>query len=655
MALEHILERGLRLFSRKFGQRSKTLHNSVDEVIARLSLSGARRLAVLIDEETDIKELRGIIRQLSVSLKIELVGVYSFSLETISHNVLGFVVSPLMPDQSLLCMDAWLLSAGNRLAQYSLNQYLLERECEHLTIIKHTKDVKSTRYYSYIDFFTNDEQSTIVQFHNYFERLYSIPFPLALLLTLRDRCGKVLECKQIIIPANGIVSVTSETFSSRQFEGYLEAEFDVNSEVRPFLHYYATYLSDDFISGNHQAGLGLLPAGSMFTRGYIPTSDSDTMVLSIFQRNYAVPVVVRGVLSYFDSVGLKTVEREFPPIPRNTMIFQDVKRLFSDIDFSLLRTAQIEVCADVPLHRPNYYYARKGKKGYYDVQHGGPDPKTYASNYGSCFVGAKEKEKLRVNNCYAFDIRQFVFPFDMGIESLIGLGNDGTATVKQFRIDWYCESGELLKSIGHYFDFDRERFINLNDLACRNGMEGFSGSVSLRASDDKINIPIILNATSAYKSVKNPYISSTAAGGSIPNNTPFYFTSGPANYFQENCHTGATNIYGPAFYSDIFDTYFGIIYSCSYALANKKAEYLIQIFNSDGKSRVVERELNANGVDYFKLSELVAGLNFKSQDGNYCLWISCIGASLYAQRVVVRKSDRAITVEHCYAGKYGLI
>jgi hypothetical protein len=654
MTTEHILDRALHLLSRKFGQRSETLHNPSEEVIARLAQFGARRLAILIDENTDIKELRKITQRLSKELKIELAGVYSFSLEMISRNVHGFSVRPLMPDRPLEDVDAWLLSAGNRLAQYSLNQYLLDQHKEHQAIVKHTKDKLSTRYYSYIDFFSNDEQETKIQFHNYFERLYGNQFPLALFLTLRDRCGKVLECKQIIIPTNGIVSVTSETFSASQFEGYLEAEFDVNSKVQPFLHYYATYQSDDFISGNHQAGLGLLPAGSNFTRGYIPADENETMVVSIFQRNYSAPIVVKGTLKYLDETGLNQIERNFPPLARNFMLVQDVKRLFSDVDFSAVKSAQIEICADVPLHRPNYYYARKGKKGYYDVQHGGPDPKTYATSFGTSVVNDKGKAKFKENDCYPMDLRQFVFPAAMGIESLIGLGNDTTATIKQFRIGWYNESGTLLKSIVHYFDYDNERFINLNHLASQNGIKDFSGAVSLRPLDDTVVVPIILNGISAYRSVRNPYITSTAASGAIPNNTPFYFLSGPPNYFDENCHTGRTNIYGPAFYSDTFDTYFGISFACSYTGAHKNAEYQIQIFNSAGKSRIIERELKANGTDYLKLSELVEELNFRSEDGNYCLWIFSIGATLYAQRIVVRKSDWAIAVEHCYVGKYGV-
>jgi len=654
MTAEHILERALHLFSRKFGQQAATLHNPSDEILTRLSQFGARKLAILIDENSDIKELRKLTQQLGKELGIELVGIYSFSLEMISRNVHGHIVQPLLPDHAPENIDAWLLSAGNRLAQYSLNQYLLEQQNEHQAIVKHTKDVLSTRYYSYIDFFTIDGQKTDVQFHNYFERMYGNPFPLALLLTLRDRSGKVIECKQIIVPTNGIVSISSETFSARQFEGYLEAEFDVNSKVQPFLHYYATYQSDDFICGNHQAGLGLLPAGSMFTRGYIPADENETMLVSIFQRNYSSPVVAKGTLKYFDAGGLKQIERQFPPLARNAMQVQDVKHLFSEVDFSKVKSALIEISADVPLHRPNYYYARKGKKGYYDVQHGGPDPRTYATNFGTSVVSPKYKGKFRENNCYAMDLRQFVFPAAMGIESLIGLGNDTTATIKQFKIGWYSESGILLKSIDHYFEYDTERFINLNRLASQHGIKDFSGSVSFRPFDETVVVPIILNATSAYKSMRNPYISSTAASGAIPNNTPFYFPSGPSNYFDENCHTGRTNIYGPACYSDNFDTYFGISFACSYTGAHKNAEYQIQIFNSAGKSRILERELEANGTAYLKLSELIEELNFQSTDGNYCVWIFSIGATLYAQRIVVRKSDGAIAVEHCYVGKYGV-
>lgn len=653
MTVENILERGLSLFSRKFGQRSKIQHNSTDEIIARLRLFGVKSLAILIDEKTDAKELSEVTKQISKELNLEFQGVYSFSLEMISLQVNGFVVRPLMPEQQLEEIDAWLLSAGNRLAQYSLSQYLLEQQKQHQVIVKHTNHIESTRYYSYIDFFTN-EQKTIVQFHNYFERLYDIPFPLTLLLTLRDKSGDVLECKQIIIPTNGIVSVSSETFSAREFEGYLEAEFDVNSKVQPFLHYYATYQSDDFISNNHQSGLGLHPAGSLFTRGYIPTNKNETMVVSIFQRNYSSPIVAKGILKYVDESGCKQVERQFQPVARNAMLFQDIKQLFHEVDFSIAKTAQVEVYADVPLHRPNFYYVKKGAKGYYDVQHAGPDPKTYSQSYGTSVIETSERTKIKEHNCYVMDLKQFVFPIEMGFESLIGLGNDTTAHIKQFQVDWHDKLGTLLKSVDCYFDYDKERFINLNALSSQNGLNDFCGAISFRAADKTKNVPVVMNSISAYKSLKNPYISSTAGGGATPNNVPFYFHSGPPNYLLENCHIGTTNIYGPALCSDTFDTYFGINFPCAYAEAHKKVGYTIQIFNGIGKSRIIEREIKPNGTDYLKLSELIEELDFQSKDGNYCLWIFSIGASLYAQRVVIRKSDWAIAVEHCYSGKYGV-
>lgn len=644
--IENVFEKGLSYYSKKFGKRSKTHCYKIDEVDERIARCGIKRIAVLVDENT-VSDDFGLIKNASIA------GYYSFSLGAIGTLINGIEVQPLLPGNHPMDIDGWLMSAGNQFANYSLNQYLLDNGCEDKIIVKHVNAIDGTKYYSYIDFFSN-EQKTIVQIHNYFKRCYEIPFALDLQLTLRNSTGKILESRQVIIPANGTKLITSDDFSYSDFAGYLEVEFDVTSKVNKFLHYYATYISDDFVSNNHQSGLGLHPAKSEFTRGFIPEAQDETLVVCLFQRNYATPVAAKALLRYSDGKTLRTMEREFPPLKKHEMLFQDIKELFKEVDFSRTLSPIVDVISEVPLHRPNYYYAKKGKKGYYDISHAGPDPKVYVREYGSPALEAQERKKVQKYGCSELELKQFILPDATEIESVFGFAGDSTCHIADFKLDFYDEQGELTSSFEHSFNFEKERFIVLNKFLKDRGINNFSGTVSLRASAKATEIPVTFNGISGYRNKKNLYLTTTASSGGNPDNLPFYFVAGPPNYLNGDCSVGVTEIYGPAICSDIFDTYFCITYPSANKNLRNKIEYEMQVYNTSGKSSVFYRTINSHGTDYFKLSDLLLKESLPSEKGSYMLWFFAVGAHLYGHRILIRKSDNAISVEHCYPGKYGI-
>lgn len=641
--VERIVEKGFRYLR---GKLKKPIHYyKIADINAKIKHFRIKKLAILLDGETSTEELNQL-------KDVSIVGYYSFSLDLIGTKVNGFEVQPLLPNTSV-DTDGWLVSAVNEFAGYSLNQYLLENSNEKQVIIQHVKAPHGTTYYSYIDFFSN-EQRTMVQIHNYFDRCYRIPFPLDIRFTLRNTEGEIAETGQVIIPTNGIRVISSDDFSVQDFVGYLEIEFEITSKVMPFLHYYANYVSEDFISNNHQSGLGLHPANSSFTRGYIPTSDDESLVVCLFQRNYSKPVNAKAILRYTSEETRKTTEKQFPLIKKNHLLFQDIKELFHEIDFSKTKAPCVEVQSEVPLHRPNYYYSKKGKKGYYDTQHAGPDPKIYVKPLGGALLSREERDKTQKFGCYEMELKQFIFPPETGIESLLGLGNDTTAEIKQFIFDFYNENGELLYSFEDKFDYEQKTYLNLNKYLKEKGIENFSGTLSLRASSKTPEVPVVMNGISAYKHRDNPYMTSTAASGAIPDNTPFYFRAVPPNYLKGECSVGVTDIFGPGIASDIYDTYYAITYPCSNKNLLKRIEYEIQIVNVNGQKKVIYRTLATHGCDFFKLSDLVEQTRHNSERGYYTVWFFAVGVHLYGQRVLLRKSDCAISVEHCYVGKYGL-
>lgn len=642
--MEKIVEKGFRYLGRKLEEYAH--YYRIADINAKIKHFQIRRLAILVDGKTKTE----VLNQLK---DVSIAGYYSFSLDSIGTTVNGFEVQPLLPNTSV-DTDGWLVSAKNEFAGYSLNQYLLENSNEKQVIIPHVKAPHGTTYYSYIDFFSN-EQRTMVQIHNYFDRCYRIPFPLDIRFTLRNTEGEIVETGQVIIPPNGIRVISSDDFSVRDFVGYLEIEFEVTSKVMPFLHYYANYVSEDFISNNHQSGLGLHPANSSFTRGYVPASDDESLVVCLFQRNYSNPVNAKAILRYTSGETRKTTEKNFPPLKKNHMLFQDIKELFREIDFSKTKAPYIEVQSEVPLHRPNYYYSKKGKRGYYDTSHAGPDPKDSTKIFGGASLTREERNKIHKFGCYEMELKQFIFPPQTGIESLLGLGNDTTVEIKQFIFDFYNENGELLYSFDEEFDYDMQRYINLNEyLKEKGGIKNFSGTLSLRPSSKAREVPVDMNGISAYKHRDNPYMTSTAASGAIADNIPFYFRAAPPNYIGGKCTVGVTDIFGPGIASDIYDTYYAITYLCSNKDLRKRIEYEIQIVNANGQKRVIYRTIPSHGCDFLKLSDLIQQTGHNSGGGYYTVWFFVVGAHLYGQRILIRKSDCAISVEHCYVGKYGL-
>jgi len=638
----NIVEKGFNYLGKKLD--SQVHFYNLEEVITKIGHFRIKKIAILVDGGTNIEKLG----QLN---NTDIVGFFSFSLDSIGKKIKNQIIHPLLPGLTKVNADGWIISAANKYSTYSLNQFLLDTGAENQVIIHHVKAPHGTVYYSYIDFFSN-EQKTAVHIHNYFERCYKIPFPLDVRFTLRDCEGRIISTGQKIIPSNGARIISSDDFKLDGFKGYLEIEFEVTDKITPFLHYYANYYSDNFISNNHQSGLGLHPANSRFTRGYIPTASDESLVICLFQRNYSNPVNVKAILEYTQDNTRKIIENKFPQLKKHQMLFQDMKELFAEVDFTKTKAPVVVVQSEVPLHRPNYYYTKKDKRGYYDTSHAGPDPKNYARVFGSAALKKEERAKIHKFSCSEIELKQFILPSEFGIESLLGLGNDTTIQIKKFIFDFYNTEGKLQHSFEEEFDYHQETYLNLNEFLKRKGIANFSGTLSLRASSEAAEVPVIMNGISAYAHTKNPYLTTTAASGSAADNIPFYFRGACPNYLGGDCSVGETDIFGPGICSEEFDTIYAITYSSANKNLSKQIKYEIEVINTEGEKRLFYRSINAHGADFFRLSDLIKETNHNSDRGYYVVWFFVSGAHLYGQRVLIRKKDCAISVEHCYVGKY---
>ncbi len=599
-------------------------------------------VAILVDENTCFEKIPRLLPP-----HVKIAGYYSFSLDTIGTTVNGFTVQPVMQGKVPVEVDAWLLFAHNDFAGYSLSSFLLETGKAQQAVLWGLNSPSGTTYYSYIDFFHNEQQKTIVQIHNYFKRCYGIPFPVDIKYTLRSLSGEIASAGQFIIPPNGVYTVSGSDFKISSFEGYLEIEFDITTRVMPFLHYYATYISENSIACNHQSGLGLQQAGSVFARGYIPADEKETMMLCLFQRHYDQPVVTKGTLRYTEGSSEKILTKELPGVKKNHVIYTDVKKLFPEIDFTKITGPSLYVSSPVPLHRPNFFYKRYDAEGFYDVTHSAGEQEVAA-------VYTKgELKKIEEMGYIPLQTGCLVMPPGMGITSLVGLWQNANDRIRKFCFEFYDTGGDLKFSREEVFDPAHGTYLNINRYLEKYNVELSAGTFIMRAAESSGNIPKGFLANVGYRSEKRDYMSSTATGLGFANSS-FYFNGGPSGYIGKGVlHT--SDIYGPGRVSDDFDTCFLLGCPSSEKEAKKKqVSYEISIYNSMGEERKLNKKIFMQGSAFLSLSELVKESKHYSDDGSYCVWFYSPEAFIYAYWLLYRKSDGAITVEHCYGGKYGL-
>lgn len=612
-----------------------------ENLIKQLEHFKVRRLVFLVDEHTDPD-------QLSFDLPVEVMGVYSFSLDMLGEEINGRIIQPLLPDSIPVDTEGWLISAKNKFAIFSLNNYLLQHKKEDQVIIQHYLPEERTDYYSYIDFFTG-EVSTSVLIHNYFERCYRIPFPLDIRFTLRDEKGEVVNSGQRVIPCNGITEISSGDFSILEnFKGNLEIEFNVRCKVNSFLHYNAVYSSEKFITSNHQSGLGLHAAGNEYARGYIPPDPDEDLVVALFQKHDPVPLKTSARLIFWQNGKKEEKEKQLPSVNQYHIMHQGIKELFPEIDFSGVDAPYVQIYSDSKLYRPNFFYTRKGTSGYYDLNHSAPVYDVFSKPMES-----RRRRKMRVNDAYEWQFGALLFPEETGIDTLLGVWCQKDLYVKEFLFRFYDEKGKKLFVFEVTFDPRVATYININEFLKEKRITSFYGTVLLSPAGRNPMIPGDIYSNVGYIHRNNPYLTSTATAIGT-NNLPFYTDRYPGTFLG----TGALNtadVYCPGMSNEEYDTWLMIGASSAYQNFLGVFDYEITLYNYSGHSVRISGTINANGMKCLKLSELVKETGFYSEKGRYAVWFYSNKVLLMGNWVLVRKKDSAIAVEHCYAGKFGLL
>lgn len=624
----------------------RLIYYSDKELTNTLNSYNAKKIAIYFDASTDIELLK------ELHNNFEIVGYYCSYLELVNTEVNGIKVQ-LLPLNQKINADCWIISSTSPFPIFSLDKYLVDTDSTHIFAINHLIHEHRTKYYSYIDFFTDEGVETTVQIHNYLDYCYRNPYALNLKLTLRNGDGTILSRKQVIIPSNGIKVIKSSDFENKLVKGYLEVEFEIPVKIIPFLHYYANYINRDAISNNHQSGLGLMKAKSNFTRGYIPTKEEDSLEVCLFQHHYENPINIKAILRYYIDGKVHLKEKPFPLLHQNEMLFIDIKEHFNDIDFTSIDAPVVIVNSEEPLHRPNFYYTTKGKKGFYDTTHAGADLSIYV-DVDSPAIAKDYIQKIKKLNCEPYHTVCNQFPPKMNIDSLIGGWNDTSINFSRHRIELHNSDGVLI----HIFpkvkiDYNKATYFNLSEFIRANGIKDFTGSISILAEDSDIDIPGMTYLHTAFIQKDKDYITSTAGNGPNVVNVPF-INRIVINDLRGPSITLGSDIYGPGICNDIYDTLFIISNKVSDNNCTKEARMELTLFNENGERRVLEKRIQPKGVTSIQLSELIEETNFDSPQGYYSLWSFSNDTALHMDRLLIRKEDQAISFEHCYSGKFGI-
>jgi len=627
----------------------------INEIYNNLELFELKKISILWDGNVDISDFLESSEQYDFF-------IFSMNLDVLEKEYYGYNVASIDDDNlNNNLVDGWLVFSQSYLYSYSLAKLLYDNELSSQIILEGMRHTGSTKYYSYVDYFSG-QQNTVVHINNYYHRLYNIYYPLPVHLTLRDLNGTIHKKIQKIIPPNGICVVDSNSLLTDEFTGYLELEYEINSITMPFLHYMVDYISELSLSSNHQSGLGVFPPNTKFIRGFLPPENDRTLEVCFFQNRYTDPIDIKIILLYSVAGEPLSEIKMASGIKMNSMVYFDIKKLFSEIDFQVVENARIEIESKYPIHRPNFYYKKYGQLGYYDTSHSASTP-LYKMTEGAWggLTSHKQDEILSLQHYeyVPFDIKLLLFPNVYNLDTYLLVSDETTEYFNMVSLSVFLENGEHI-SIGELeVNYDSNGWVNLSSYI-RKSLDISSchvGSISIRLSGQKTKIPIFSSGIGAYKNITDNNYTSTACQPSSVRNAPFYYRGSAGegkNYLLEETSVPVTDVFCRAISNFDYDTLIAINYSSPSCSNKESVEYHFEIINEFGDKHITRMSIRENGTDYIKVSEILKKTDIMTDSGYFTVWILCVSIDLAVNHLLIRKSDMSVSLEHAYVGKYGM-
>ncbi len=643
------------------GMYQRSQMRSTETLVNIFKRFGVKKYAVLVDCTTKDIKVPDI-------KPASCLGYYSYDLRCIGKKFNKQTVKPISYESGVPDCDGWLVASFNHVAAYTLNEILYDNN-KGDQIVTRISISEATPYYSYSDFFSGNT-ATVIQVHNYFDRLYENPFPIDFRFCLKTFEGRQIDSGQFLIPAGGTYVIDSRTMNLGDFCGYIEIEFEaegITSKVRPFLQYYIDYLGDKSIACNHQSGFGTFGTDCCFIRGFLPDNEpGHRLVAAMFNHNQREPLQPKAILEYFQNGEQHRNERDMKKVERGHMVMQDINELFSDVLSKNVSAVRLFIKSDLSMHRPNLYHTTKSipENTWLNTYHqtgtsyrGEKSGNPYRPDSAEGHVYKEDElEKLDLYGIYPWQLHYPIFPEYEKIDSILGYHGESEFPIKEFTFQYFDNKGIKIYENDKIYDYQTDPILNLNNYLKDNNVQISSGGIFCAIPQGRQNVPYSLALDGGFSHRLNPYLTTTSAGaGGLPN-IPFCFeeTLPRSTEFKSTPHQSVKLFSRGVFLDgpDGFDTMFSIIYLSSGKNYDRSCYFEIDVVTADGKNYTTRRTISPYCASNFWLGDIINETKAPTDSPYYAVWVRTTNRLLTGLTLLKRKKDNAISLEHMYYGKF---
>lgn len=619
---------------------SRALPRSTEFVSAMFDRYGVKKYAIYVDHTTVANELPKL-------KDYEIAGYYTFDLNLAAGKLAGSSVNLLGLNNTPDNIDGWLVASTSRAAAFSLADALMNTGHEDQVIVRFYGG-QTTEITAYMDVLSG-ETETILYLNHYYDRKYRIVFPIEVRYAFCECDGTVRQSGQRIIKPGGITTFDTSTMDLGDFKGYMRVELEVENlqvRVQPFIHFWADYVSDAGMCRNHQSGWSPWPPGTVFNRGYLPADGEHEAIASIYNENDQ-DVEVRALLHFTRDGIEETFEKSLVPVPSGEMSYQNLSDLFSGVSLEGVNAAYVLLTCDLPLHRPNFYIAKKGTGQFVDTYHqtGGKACHWAIPSYGFDKSDVKKLSDAGIQYPWAVDLP--ILPEKSNIETFLGLLSLTLCSTSGFGVDFYDDNGTMIASESFPFDGRSPIFTNINTWAKEMGVSLPNGGMARFRADSEAGFSDMgATVTCGLKHKDFPHFSTTFVGSHSNQNIEHYLHAAyPKSREFKHSPLALSDHFAPGVNSDQYDSLFIVRHSSLLNNYSKVCTYRLDVIDQDGKQYSCHRTVNPQTFDIFWMSEILDDLGLSSAHGYFTLWVKSYDTLLKPYHLLVRKSDKAMSLD----------
>ena len=572
-------------------------------------------------------------------------GYFTFDVTLEDTMIKGEPIALIRLDGNIPQCDGWIVASTSRASAFSLAKALHQNGVEDQVILR-MYGGQTTEMSAYMDLFSG-ETKTMIYLNHYFDRKYRINFPLDIRYKVCRCDGQIVQSGQRVVPPGAITVFDTQNMNLGEFEGYIRVSLEVEnlqSRVQPFIHFWADYISDAGICRNHQSGWSPWPPDTVFNRGYLPLNP-DYEAIACFYNENETSVSPKILMHYNQNGEEKSVKRNADPIKSGHMSYQNISEIFADVELEGTNAAYVLISCDQPLHRPNYYIAKKGSRQFIDTFHqtGGKACHwaipSYNHDKGSLAI-------LKKHNLLPWNIRIPILEKRFNLDAYMGLLSLTLSDTINVRFSVLDETGKEVHNAPARLDGTRRRVLDIAEYMRTCNIDIKKGFFCLTPEWDDDCIAKNTCITFGYKHPSRYGGATSFKGSPAEINLPFYFSSNLPNsreYFHSPLQH--SDHFAPGIVSDEYDSLLIVLHDTLSPERQIRARYAIEIIDASGQKFIINKQINPLTHDAFWLSELLENISIRPKEGYYTIWIKCSDTKLKPYHGLYRKKDHALSLD----------